>query len=151
MAKGSTFGPPLDHRGAIKLKWNDAALPAACAVGAHPCALRDGSLLVLRGQADVRRAKAVAAERKAKAAAAGGGGGGGGGAGGAVGGRGGRRPLRQPRFGGATGGGEQDVVFGGGRSAARKEVGLTIRVHGDDGVGGSSAAASEGDQPALTE
>ena len=143
MAKGSTFGPRLDHRGAIKLKWNDAALPAACAVGAHPCALRDGSLLVVRGQADVRRAKAVAAERKAKAAAAGGGGGGGGGgAGGAVGGRGGRRPLRQPRFGGATGGVGQDVVFGGGRSAARKEVGLTIRVHGDDGVGGGSAAAA---------
>lgn len=77
VAKAPSTGPALMLKDALKLKWNDRAVvkDSSVAIEKPPFTLRDGSILVLRGQADFYRAKHAAKLRKeeeAKAEALGG-------------------------------------------------------------------------------
>lgn len=67
IAKGYTSGPPLTLKSSLKLTWND---PAILKEGINNCLdrpplnLRDGSVLVVRGNADYSRAQAAMKARK---------------------------------------------------------------------------------------
>jgi len=75
-AKAYSTGPPLNLREISKLKWNDPQVlsDATVAIDKPPLNLRDGSVIVIRSQADFFRAK-VAAKHKREAEEASGGGG----------------------------------------------------------------------------
>lgn len=70
IAKGYATGPPLTLKSALKLKWNDEAFikdietNPTNTVDKAPMLLRDGSVLVIRSQADFERARAVAIQAK---------------------------------------------------------------------------------------
>jgi len=66
IAKAYSTGPPLNLREIGKLKWNDSQIikDASIAIEKPPLTLRDGSVMVVRGQADYLRAKAAAKLRK---------------------------------------------------------------------------------------
>ena len=136
IAKAPSFGAPLDIRSAAKLKWNDASISAMDTVAAHPCSLRDGTILVVRKRSDRARAIRLAKERKPAAAN-----------GspsdndiksslsanrkGSVGRRLCRKPLRDMPAGARDRDGSIGISWAGGRSAGRpqhREVGIKIRV-----------------------
>jgi hypothetical protein len=70
IAKGYATGPPLTLKSALKLKWNDEMFvkdmegDPSNTVDKAPMLLRDGSVLVIRSQADFERARAVAVQAK---------------------------------------------------------------------------------------
>ena len=70
IAKGYATGPPLTLKSALKLKWNDDMFikdiegNPANTIDKAPMLLRDGSVLVIRSQADFERARAVAIQAK---------------------------------------------------------------------------------------
>ena len=73
VAKAYSSGPPLSLREIVKLKWNDSAmvLDGSIAIDKPPLNLRDGSVIVVRGQADYLRARAAAKLKKEQEEASG--------------------------------------------------------------------------------
>lgn len=70
IAKGYATGPPLTLKTALKLKWNDELIikdiltNPTNTIDKNPMNLRDGSILIVRSQADFERARAVALAAK---------------------------------------------------------------------------------------
>eukprot|EP01050_Picozoa_sp_SAG11_P004433 SAG11_NODE_283_length_11241_cov_8.234428_6_plen_397_part_00 len=122
LAKGFLHGPPLDHRGAIKLKWGDAKAVDR---------LRDGSLLVICDEQERAQAKAraqAAAKSKAKV--------------------GGAATTKKPRRN-RRGGPAVSFAFPVGGSCSRVERSLKIEVKNPDGAPELNNASSVSSASAL--
>uniref|UniRef100_A0A7S4GIH8 Ubiquitin carboxyl-terminal hydrolase 47 n=1 Tax=Eutreptiella gymnastica TaxID=73025 RepID=A0A7S4GIH8_9EUGL len=68
LAKGTTFGPPIDDAGLSKLKWNDRALLPKMKISEPPLSLRDGSLLFVRDEAEMAQMRRDSSNSRLSAA-----------------------------------------------------------------------------------